>query len=124
MSALWRAIHDVCGADSAKKILKRVSRAMTDYYNQKVTAKKPLDRLRQLISLFADDGELIELVENRSGRWTVHRRSCPFASMADAGQVVCRIDQEMLSAVVGRHVRQVACRRTGDACCTFEIAGE
>ncbi len=124
MSSLWRALFDVCGEDVAKKVLKRVSRAMSDYYSQKITAKKPLERLRQLISLFAEEGELIELVENHNGHWTLQRRSCPFASMADNRQVVCRIDQETMNTVVGRHVRRVACRRSGDPCCTFEIASE
>jgi predicted ArsR family transcriptional regulator len=124
MSALWRAIFDVCGEDVAKKVLKRVSRAMSDHYNQKITAKKPMERLRQLISLFAEEGELIELEDNHNGRWMLHRRSCPFANMADHRQVVCRIDQETINTVVGRHVRRVACRRNGDPCCSFEIAGE
>jgi predicted ArsR family transcriptional regulator len=124
MSALWRAIFDVCGEDVAKKVLKRVSRAIADHYSQRVTAKKPLERLRQLISLFADEGELVELAENHNGHWTLHRRSCPFASMADNRQVVCRIDQETINTVVGRHVRRVACRRNGDPCCTFEIPSE
>jgi len=124
MSALWRAIFDICGEDVAKKVLKRVSRAMTDYYSQKITAKKPQERLRQLISLFAGDGELVDLVENHDEQWTIHRRSCPFAGIADARQTVCRIDQEMMSAVVGRHVRRTACRHGGAPCCTFEIAGE
>jgi len=125
VSALWRAIFDVCGEDVGKKVLKRVSRAMADYYSQKITAKKPQERLRQLIALFASEGELVDLVENNhDGRWTIHRRSCPFARIADDRRSVCRIDQEMLSAVVGRHVRRVACRRNGAACCTFEIADE
>lgn len=124
MSALWHAMFDICGEDAAKKVLKRVSRAMSEHYRQKITAKKPAERLRQLISLFADEGELVELVENHNGHWSIHRRSCPFAGMADSRQIVCRIDQEMINAVVGRHVRRVACRRNGDACCTFEIAAE
>lgn len=124
MSALWQAIFDVCGEDAAKKALKRVSRAMAEHYGQKITAKKPLERLRQLISLFAEEGELIELAENHNGHWTLQRRSCPFANMADNRQVVCRLDQETINTVVGRHVRRVACRRSGDPCCTFEIASE
>ncbi len=124
MSALWQAIFDVCGEDAAKKIIKRVSRAMGEHYSQKITAKKPLERLRQLISLFTGQGELVNLVENHNGHGTIHRRSCPFAAVADSRQIVCRIDQEMINAVVGRHVRRVACRRNGDPCCTFEIASE
>ena len=62
--------------------------------------------LRQLISLFVKDGELVELAENHNGHWTLQRRSCPFANMADNRRVVCRIDQETISTVVGRHVRR------------------
>jgi DeoR family transcriptional regulator, suf operon transcriptional repressor len=124
MSALWRAIFDICGEEAAKKVLKRVSRAMTEYYSRKITAKKPLDRLRQLIALFSGDGDLIDLVDSREGQWTIHRRSCPFASVADSKQSICRIDQEMISAIVGRHVKRTACRHNGAPCCDFEIAGE
>ena len=46
-----RRFSTFAARDAAKKILKRVSRAMADHYSQKITAKKPLERLRQLISL-------------------------------------------------------------------------
>ena len=55
MSALWRAIFDICGEGAARRVLKQVSRAMTDYYRQKITAKKPQERLRQLIAVFAGE---------------------------------------------------------------------
>jgi predicted ArsR family transcriptional regulator len=124
MSALWRAIYDVCGEEVAKRVVKRVSRTIIEHYSQRVTAKKPLERLRQFTSLLSGDGELVELADSHNGHWTLHRRSCPFASMGDARQVVCRIDQEVINAVVGWHVRRVACRRDGSPCCTFEIASE
>ena len=85
---------------------------MADYYRQKITAKKPQERLRQMIAVFADEGQLVDLVDNHDGQWSIHRRSCPFAGMADDQQSVCRIDQAMMSAIVGRHVRaKAACRR-------------
>jgi predicted ArsR family transcriptional regulator len=120
MSSLWQAVFDLCGEDEAKRIVKRVSRMMTDYYRQKITAKKPQERLRQLIAVFADEGQLVDLVDNRNGQWAIHRRSCPFAGMADDQQSVCQIDQEMMSALVGRHVRRTACRREGAPCCIFD----
>jgi len=122
--ALWRAILDVGGESMTKKILKRVSRAMADHYNRKITAKKPHERLRQLIALFVDEGGLFDLVETEDGQWALYKRSCPFISMIDDRRSVCRIDQEMLTAVVGRPVRRTACRHEGAPCCTFEIVTE
>ncbi len=119
--AIWRAIFDIGGEELAKKIVKRVSLAMADYYNAKITARQPAERLRQLIELLAAEGGLADAVEGSGGRWTFCRRTCPFISMADDQRNVCLIDKEMLSAVVGRPVRRTACRQDGDPCCTFEI---
>jgi DeoR family transcriptional regulator, suf operon transcriptional repressor len=122
--ALWQAVIDVGGEELSKKILKRVSRAMAEHYRSKITAKKPKDRLRQFLALLSDEGGLFDLVETKSGRWTLHKRSCPFISMADDRRCVCRVDLEMMTAVVGRPVRRTACRHDGAACCTFEIAAD
>ena len=119
--ALWRAILDVGGENMAKKVLKRVSHAIADHYNRKITAKKPRDRLRQLVALLAAEGGLFEIAKTKDGRSTLHKRTCPFISMFDDGRTVCRIDQEMLTAVVGCHVHRVTCRHDGAPCCTFEI---
>jgi DeoR family transcriptional regulator, suf operon transcriptional repressor len=122
--ALWRAVFDVGGEGMTKKLVKRVGRAMADYYNCKITAKKPHERLRQLFALFVDEGGLFDLVETDEGQWALNKRSCPFISMVDDRHSVCRIDQEMLTAVVGRPVRRTASRHEGAPCCTFEIVTE
>jgi DeoR family transcriptional regulator, suf operon transcriptional repressor len=122
--ALWRAVFDVGGEGMMKRVVKRVSRAMAEYYSRKITAKKPQERLRQLFALFAEEGGLLELVETDDGQWALYKRSCPFISMLDDRRSVCRIDQELLTAVVGRPVRRTACRHEGDPCCTFEIVTE
>ena len=118
--AIWQAIRDIGGENMARKILKRVSRALADHYNAQITATRPPERLRQFIELLTAEGGLNEAVEN-DGRWVLHRRSCPFLSMVDEQRSVCFIDREMLSSVVGRPVRQTSCRHEGDPCCTFEI---
>jgi DeoR family transcriptional regulator, suf operon transcriptional repressor len=120
--AIWRAIREVAGDDSAAKILKRVSHAMAEHYGRAITAKKPRERLRQLIDVLTAEGGLIEVLETRLGQSVVFKRNCPFISMVDDERSVCYIDQEMMSAVVGRPVRQTACRHEGAPCCAFEIA--
>ena len=122
--AIWRAIHEVGGEELDRKVLKRVSRTLADYYNSKITAKRPQDRLRQLIDQLAAEGGLLEAVEDDEGQVVLCKRSCPFISMVDEERSVCHIDQEMMAAVVGRPVRQIACRHDGAPCCKFEIVGE
>jgi DeoR family transcriptional regulator, suf operon transcriptional repressor len=122
--ALWRAILDIGGESMTKKVSKRVSRAMAEHYSSQITAKKPRERLRQLIALLAAEGGVADLVETKDGKCLLQKRTCPFVSMIDEQRSVCRVDQEMISAVVGSPVRRTGCRHEGAACCTFEIAAE
>jgi predicted ArsR family transcriptional regulator len=122
--AIWQAIRELGGEELNQKVLKRVSRTLADHYNHQITAKKPRERLDKYIDLLMAEGALIEVVENGDGQLMLHKRSCPFISMIDQQRTVCYIDQEMLKAVVGRPIRQTACRHEGDPRCTFEIAGQ
>ncbi len=121
--AIWQAVREIGGERMARKVLKRVSRTLAEHYTSQITATRPADRLRQFIELLSAEGGLLEAVENGDGRWVLHKRSCPFLSMVDEERSVCFIDREMLGTVVGRPVRQTACRHEGDPCCTFEIGG-
>ncbi len=120
--AIWQAIHDLGGDDLIKKVINRVSRSLAEHYNSKITAKRPRDRLRQLIDLLTAEGKLVDVVEDKGGKLTIHKRSCPFISMVDPNLHICQVDQEMLVAVVGRPIRQISSRHEGAPCCTFEIA--
>jgi len=122
--AIRQAIRALGGEELNQKVLKRVSRALADHYNNQITAKKPRERLRKYIDLLMAEGALIEVVENGDGHLKLYKRTCPFISMIDQERTVCRIDQEMLRAVVGRPVRQTACRHDGDPCCAFELVDQ
>ncbi len=120
--AIWKALYELGGEQLTQKILKHVSRQLADYYSGKITAKKPKERLRQFVDILVAEGGLLEVIEDEDGQMLLYRRSCPFISMLDANRSVCRIDQELLNAVVGRPVRRVSCRHDGAPCCRFEIA--
>jgi predicted ArsR family transcriptional regulator len=122
--AIWRAIDEFSDDELADKIRKRVSHLLAEHYSAKITAKRPTERLRQFFDLLTAEGGLIEVVEGDRGQLVLCKRSCPFISMADQQRSVCHIDQDMMSAVVGRSVRQTACRHEGAPCCTFEVVGE
>jgi predicted ArsR family transcriptional regulator len=121
--ALWRAIRETGGEELTVQVLQKVSLAMAQHYSKRITAKKPKERLRQLIDLLTEEGCLIEVIEDPQGQLILYRRSCPFISMVDEQQNVCTIDKDVLSKVVGRSVRKTACRHEGAPCCTFEIDG-
>ena len=118
--AIWKAIYDIGGDQLKGKVLKKVSRILANHYNSKVTAKKPEDRLRQLMSILIDEGGILEAIEE-DGKLVVYKRSCPFISMVDANRTICSVDLDMMSQVVGRHVLRTACRHDGDPCCKIEI---
>lgn len=119
--AIWKAIDELGGEELTGKVLQRVSRTVAEYYSGKITARKPQERLRQFIGLLSDEGGLIEAGKDHQGHVVLKKRSCPFISMVDEKRSVCHIDLEMISAVVGRPVRQTACRHEGDPCCKFAI---
>lgn len=119
--AMWRAIDEIGGSRLTKKVLRRVSHAVADHYNRKITSDDPEERLLELIEVFCEEGGLAEAYEE-DGRLVMYKRSCPFISMLDDQRSVCCVDQEMMTKVVGRPVRRTASRHDGDPCCAFEIA--
>jgi predicted ArsR family transcriptional regulator len=119
--AIWKAIGDIGGEDLTGKILKKVSRAISDHYISKVNAKKPQDRLRQLMEILIEEGGILEMKEE-NGQVVLSKRSCPFISMVDENHTICSIDIDMMSQVVGRPLRRIACRHEGDPCCKIEIS--
>jgi predicted ArsR family transcriptional regulator len=118
--ALWRAIEEIGDEDLAEKILDSVSVALANDYLRYITAKTPAGRLRQMNRLLCDEGLLVEVVE-QSGSISIHKRSCSFFGMFEEHRRVCRVDEQVMSLVVGKPVRKVACRHDGDPCCVFEI---
>ncbi len=118
--AIWQAIGEVGGEDLKKKVLRRVSQSVADHYRRQVTAEDPEERFRQLAELLCQEGGIVE-VREENGRVVMHKRSCPFISMLDDGRAVCCVDQEMMTAVVGRPVARTACRHDGAPCCVFAV---
>ena len=120
--AVWRAIGDIGGKQLTRKVLDRVSKSLAEHYKKQITGKTPEKRLCEMIGLLREEGGLLEIEENGNGHLAVHKRSCPFISMAEETGLVCCVDQEMMSLAVGAPVVRTASRHEGAPCCTFEIA--
>ncbi len=119
--AIWSALRDIGGEELVQDVLRRVSLVLAEHYKAKITTESPEDRLHELMRLMNEEGALVE-INQVNDQLVMYKRSCGYFSMADARQSICFIDQEMMSAVVGRPVRRVACRHDGAPCCSFEIA--
>ncbi|NQU21186.1 MAG: MarR family transcriptional regulator [Candidatus Nealsonbacteria bacterium] len=119
--AMWSAIEEVGGSKLTRQILRRVVRSLADHYKRKMKSTKPEQRLRELAKLLRKEGGLVEAT--REGKQLVlRRRSCQFISMLDDNRLVCAVDLQLLTQVVGRPMRRTACRLEGAPCCTFVIA--
>lgn len=118
--AIWEAIDEVGGEKLMQDILSRVSGKVANYYREKIASSDPAGRLRELAQILRDEGGLVE-VSGSPEHLVLHKRSCAFISMLDENGAVCEVDQQLLSTVIGCPIRRVACRHTGDPCCSFEI---
>ena len=121
--AIWWAIEEIGGEELCQKVLDCASRAVASHYRRDITARKPEERLRQLVELLREEGVLIDLTE-KDGRLTMSKRSCPFISMLDKRRSVCCLDQAIMTIVVGQKVLRTACRYEGAPCCQFELTEE
>lgn len=118
--AIWRAIYKIGGEEFVQKVLKEVTQELVKYYSEKITARHPEKRLRQLIDLWQKEGTILEVVE-RNGRILVYKKSCPFLSMYEDSGAICNVDLEMISAIIGHPVRRIHSRHQESPCCTFEL---
>lgn len=119
--AMWRAIRQLGGEALRRQVLSRVSREMAEYYRQRIHGKSPVERLRQMSQLLAEEGDLVDINKDSDGRLVINKRSCGFFSMFEESRSVCSVDEEMISRVVGAPVRRTACRHDGDPCCQFAL---
>lgn len=119
--SIWMAIEDVGGDELLRKVSKKVSRKLAEYYLCRITAKKPEERLRQLMRLLNEEGGLVEAY-TEGGRLTLQKRSCPFLRMADEKGSICCVDLDMMSQVIGKPLIRTSCRLSGDPCCKFVLS--
>lgn len=118
--AIWQTLNEIGGEELTCKVLQRVSTLLADFYNNKITAKDPKARLRQVMELMIAEGGLMETKEE-NGQVMLYKRNCPFITMIDDNHTVCHIDLEMISQVVGAPIHRVACRHEGAPCCIVEL---
>ncbi len=118
--AMWKAIAEAGGTSLTERVMTSVARQLAEHYAKSIDEDCPRKRLEQMSALLREEGALVEVAE-KDGTLTLCKRSCPFISMLDENRSVCRVDEEMMTAVVGHPVRRVTYRHGGDPCCSFEL---
>lgn len=119
--AIWQAIDEIGGKELTRRVQKRASRRLAEYYKRQITGGSARQRMREMSELLREEGGVVDVSENEKGHLVLHKRSCAFISMFEESQAVCGMDQEMLTEIVGAPVRRTACRHKGDPCCKFEL---
>lgn len=119
--AIWQAIGEVAGDDTTTRVLKRVTQILAGHYRPRITGRTAEERLRQITQVLADEGHLVEVLQEPDGQVVLRKRSCPFISMFEESRTVCGVDLELLSELVEAPVRRTACRHDGDPCCVFAV---
>jgi predicted ArsR family transcriptional regulator len=123
--ALWRAIEAVGGNELKQQVIERVSLALAEHYKGLIKGKTPEERLRELARVLRKtEGNVVQIERGKEGLLAIHRRTCSFYSMFEQSRAVCRVDEKLLSLVLGARVRQTACRHDGDHCCVFTIVAD
>ena len=117
--AIWKAIRETGGDELTQSVLHNVTAFLLEYYRRRIRAGEPQKRLAEYRRILEEEGGLVEM-QFRDGQITVTKRTCPFVGMFEDERNVCAIDLELMAAIAGCPVRQVACRHDGDPCCRFQ----
>jgi predicted ArsR family transcriptional regulator len=118
--AIWKAVRAAGGDDLTQTIVHAVSGALLKHYRARITASDPKRRLAQYRRVLEEEGGLVDL-RCTQGQITISKRTCPFISMFEEERNVCAVDLELMAAIAGCPVQQVACRHDGAPCCRFQI---
>lgn len=119
--SIWRAIDQTGGRDLTKKVLKRATQSIADHYRPRITGRTIRERLHQIAEVWAEEGHLVDVIEDEQGRLLLRKRSCGFVSMFEETRTICSLDMDVIAALAQASLRRVECRHDGDPCCSFEV---
>lgn len=80
-------------------------------------------RLDYVIKLLGEEGFLAEWERTEDG-YQITEYSCPYISVGQKHEEVCKLDTELMLTVLGTAVKQHTCMLNGDDCCHFTIPGQ
>jgi predicted ArsR family transcriptional regulator len=81
----------------------------------------PLDaRIRAVVNLLRDYGKFPSLVETEDA-YDVQNFNCLVYGVVKEDPLVCRVDEKIMSELIGKKCEKTKCIRDGDECCLYRV---
>ncbi|MFX1513678.1 MAG: helix-turn-helix transcriptional regulator [Promethearchaeota archaeon] len=117
------------GREETVKLLKNVGKGiameiaedltdMPEDIQSDVFLKQKLQHLVQILKTY---GKFPELHETESS-FELKNYNCFVYKLSKANPLICKVDETMMSALIGHEVTKEQCIRDGDNCCSYRIS--
>lgn len=118
---LWTELRNIDNQTVRKQVLAGVRQALIKRYGPRVMAESVPERVSQLKDALEEGGFHVEVDAN--GQLPILRENqCPYLDLAEADPLICELEQEVFSQVLGTDVQLTQCCLDGHHCCEFEAA--
>ncbi len=118
--ALMYEIQSQDGESKLRSLINGVGRQIRQKLSPLIGDGTPAERVTRLSNWFADRGALNDLTETENGmRLTVH--TCPFHGLVNDQRLICEMECEVLSQLVGAETKLKSCMPNGDQRCVLEV---
>lgn len=119
-----KSIGEIYGPNAPEKLLFNVFERKANDLKEKVTGDTVLDRARALVKVREHEGFMSELVEDPKGG-PPHIFEChsPLMNLIETYPIVAKLEQDLVSGVLGAKVRREETRASGLYECLFYFDG-
>jgi predicted ArsR family transcriptional regulator len=117
--ALWRQIRSIEDVKIREDMIERIAKALAEQYADQVHGNTPAERMRSLGTLLAQRRIPVS-VEDLARGTVMTQHACPYPKLAEQDSDVCRMEELLISELVGQNVKLTRCRLEGAAECQFQ----
>ena len=109
------------GDGVAHSLLLQVARSMVEEYRARTPEDEELDRVA-LLRLILEEEQFAPVVEASPEGVQVTLHNCPYRGVANQSTIICMLDQQIISEVLGAPATSTARINLGHHLCTYDIA--
>jgi len=117
--ALWAEIVAMPDVAVRRALVQRVSRRLAEAYEGQIEGESVERRMEQLAQVFRDRRVSFS-VDNDGSKPRLTALSCPYPDLAGGDRMICAMERQLLTKLLGTRLHVLQCRLDGDSCCSFE----
>ena len=118
--ALLDEVADTEGESKLRSVIAGVGRRLASRLRPRVGEGPAVERVRRLADLLHEDGALNDAIpSDRSVTLKIH--TCPYHGLTGRRRLICEMEREMVSQLVGAETRLNRCMPDGHARCELEV---